>query len=107
MFRVKLSYFSVSDEDGEKSVSVLLDAEESELIFLDNSNTVSTEKKKKYIYIEIIPLFCIIYNYNYCTYNFSVNQCTKMYKYRGGGKTTPSKFKSFFYNRSCVERLTR
>jgi len=35
-------FFSVLDEDGEKSVSVLLDAEESELIFLDKSNAVST-----------------------------------------------------------------
>jgi len=33
--------FYISDEDGEKSVSVLLDAEESELIFLDKSNAVS------------------------------------------------------------------
>lgn len=35
--------FFVLDEDGEKSVSVLLDAEESELIFLDKSNAVSNK----------------------------------------------------------------
>lgn len=34
----------ILDEDGEKSVSVLLDAEESELIFLDKSNSVSETK---------------------------------------------------------------
>jgi len=36
--------FFFLDEDGEKSVSVLLDAEESELIFLDKSNAVSSNK---------------------------------------------------------------
>lgn len=40
-------FISVSDEDGEKSVSVLLDAEESELIFLDKSYMVSKKKKKR------------------------------------------------------------
>lgn len=45
---MKNSFTFVSDEDGEKSVSVLLDAEESELIFLDQSLTVSFKNKNFY-----------------------------------------------------------
>lgn len=43
-------FFFVPDEDGEKSVSVLLDAEESELIFLDKSYSVS-KTNAKHIYV--------------------------------------------------------
>lgn len=43
------------DEDGEKSVSVLLDAEESELIFLDKSNAVSPKTTNIFVqYIDIL-----------------------------------------------------
>jgi hypothetical protein len=38
---ISFFFLFISDEDGEKSVSVLLDAEESELIFLDKSSAVS------------------------------------------------------------------
>lgn len=43
------NFFFYLDEDGEKSVSVLLDAEESELIFLDKSNAVSPKTTNLYI----------------------------------------------------------
>ncbi|VVC24503.1 Hypothetical protein CINCED_3A007546 [Cinara cedri] len=54
-------YDASIDEDGEKSVSVLLDAEESELIFLDNSNMPADCND---VFEETPHAYCIIYSRN-------------------------------------------
>uniref|UniRef100_A0A2S2P0K1 GTP-binding protein REM 1 n=1 Tax=Schizaphis graminum TaxID=13262 RepID=A0A2S2P0K1_SCHGA len=54
-------YDASIDEDGEKSVSVLLDAEESELIFLDKSNAPVDCND---VFEESPHAYCIIYSRN-------------------------------------------